>query len=233
MIYTNGCSHTRGNAVCLDNYNDAWPYLLAKHFDCQLDNQSTSGLSNDAIVERTMEVILGSAIPPDKVYIQFTLLDRFDTASVTHLPRSQVEAENYENSHTRFGSKYNNFYRDMFPRTKDIDTKLSHKLLNQMYLMQCFLIEHGIPDYRFMVWSAVDVNYPTYKHIDKTKVIFNVFNRLLTDFEVCDTPDPNRGGMPDGHFGSDAHRQIADWLINKYHVDNTDEKDYTFIDHLY
>ena len=224
MIYTNGCSHTRGTPLSLnDNLNDAWPYLIARHYDCKVINDSVLGASNDSIIKRTIEYVLESPIPPDKVFIQFTVLDRFDTAGITHLPRSSMKQDH----------PYNNFYGDMFPRTSEVDTKLSHQVLNQIYMLQCFLIEHGVSDYRFIVWSALDTNYITYKHINKSKVVFNAFNNLLSKFEMCTIPDPERGGKPDGHFGSDAHRQIADWLIDEYHVDNTDEKDYTFIDHLY
>jgi hypothetical protein len=224
IIYTNGCSHTRGTPLSLNNdLTQAWPYLVSRHYGCKLDNDSIVGSSNDSIVKRTIEYVLTAAIPPSKVFIQFTVLDRFDTAGVTHFPRSSVKGDHV----------YNIFYGDMFPRTKEVDNNLSRELLNQMYMLQCFLIEHGIADYRFIVWSAVDSSYITYKHINKSRVIFNTFNHLQSNFELCNTPDPSRGGKLDGHFGPDAHRQIFNWIIGNYHVDNTEESDYNFIDHIY
>jgi hypothetical protein len=143
-LYINGCSHTRGTDLSMGgNTKLAYPYLLADYYNAKLINNSECGCSNDRIVRTTMESILSMAKPPDKVVIQFTHLDRFDAGIIKHNPRSVVD----KNDPSIFGY---DFYKECFPKNETIDKYLSHKLLNQMYMLQLFLIEHGISDYRYV-----------------------------------------------------------------------------------
>jgi len=67
-------------------------------------DQSRCGASNDTIYNSTIEYILSSAIPPNKVVIQFTVLDRFDIGKTTILPRSSLKTT----------GPYNNFFKNYF-----------------------------------------------------------------------------------------------------------------------
>lgn len=231
LIYTNGCSHTRGTPLSLDNdHTKAWPYLVAQHHDAELVNDSRCGASNDSIVQSTMEYILSNLENlPDQVNIQFTVLDRFDTGYVTHLPRSSMKVDN----------KYNNFYGDFFPRGSEMDKVLSHKLINQVILLSSFLRTYGIHSKRFLIWTPLDREYVTYESLPFGHTLFNVNRILSKHHKMCQTPDPGRGGKPDGHFGRDAHKRIAGWITNTddsydcFDVDKHEEKDYNFIDHIY
>jgi hypothetical protein len=224
-LYINGCSHTRGTDLSMGgNTKLAYPYLLADYYDAELINESILGSSNDRIVRMTMESILNMAIPPDKVVIQFTHLDRFDTGNITHTPRSIVK----RNDPSMFGY---DFYKEYFPKNEIVNKHLSHKLLNQMYTLQLFLIEYGISDYRFMVWQAVDSEYITYKHLDKTKIIFNTNALLGKKFKPCDIFDKERNKI-DGHYGVDAHAQISEWIIDNYSSTSTIDK-YEPLEHVY
>lgn len=220
-LYTNGCSHTRGTELALDGQMHlTWPNLLADHLGYELVDESLCGASNDTIYNTTLEYILSNPIPPDKVVIQFTVLDRFDIGNRTVLPRSSLKRV----------TPYNNFFKDYFT---DNDKELSHKLLNQMYSLQNIFYEHAIEDYTFLVWRPVDEEYITYRHLDKDRIMFDVNHRLSQKFDLCMKPDPERWNKPDGHYGADAHEEMFNWLITKSNWNAELKEKETFIENVY
>jgi hypothetical protein len=205
VLYANGCSHTAGTKLAMENRFDlTWPNLLAKNLDFNLINDSTPGASNDRIFRTTIEYILSTAIPPDKVVVQFTEFERFELAHSTCNPRSQTILEKYL-------PFLNDFFELNISKT-DISLIYTHKLLNQIYSLENIFKEHAIDDYTFLIWRKVDQNYNTYKFINKNKIIFDVCLKLSQKYKTCQKPDPSRNNIPDGHFGQDAHYEIFEWL---------------------
>lgn len=219
-IYVNGCSHSCGTALSLDNdLTKAWPYLITG----SVINDCKQGSSNDRIFRETIEFILSSKIPVDKVVIQFTALDRFDTPNYTHHPRSS-----YKNA-----KKFSRFYQTFFGKSEENDKQLSHKLINQIYALQCILLEHGISDWLFISWFALDQSYTTYKHLDKSKLIVEAQEKLFDlGYKHCSLFDTKRN-KPDGHFQADAHQQIAEWINSGYSVENQKGIYYPEIENVY
>lgn len=225
VLYTNGCSHTRGTEISLNGQlNLTWPNLLSKHLNYDLIDESTCGSSNDSIFRRTLEYILSSPIPPNKAVIQFTVYHRFDIGHRTLLPRTSLKYTN---------SPYNEFYKDFFSRDVDLEMELSHSLLNQIYALEKIFLDHGVDEYNFLVWRAVDKNYITYKHLNKDRIIFDVNHKLSQNFNLCDKPDPLRNNIPDGHYGADAHEQIFNWLKNPLNSNIKMELEENYIENIY
>jgi hypothetical protein len=187
VLYVNGCSHTHGTELAMDNRLDlTWPHLLTNYLVFDLINDSECGSSNDRIFRTTIEYILSTPTPPEKVVIQFTEPDRIEIIEKTFNPRSPILDE-----------KYKYFAKEYFDVSNIIDIKFSRKLLNQIYALEVLLKEYAINDYIFLVWRPVDINYITYKHIDKIKIMFNVSHKLHQKYEICKTLDPKRNNTPD------------------------------------
>ena len=76
-IFINGCSHTEGTKIALDNdLTKAWPFKLQKRLNCEVTSIARAGCSNDRIVRTTIESIATSAIPP--THELFNLLKLID-----------------------------------------------------------------------------------------------------------------------------------------------------------
>jgi hypothetical protein len=200
LLYVNGCSHTAGTEIAMKYRLDlTWPNLLAKHLDYNLIDESECGKSNDNIFRTTIEYVLSSSIPPDKVVIQFTDVERFEINKKGMNPRSKDPGI----------EKYLPFIEDYFElnvNKREISTEYSHKLINQIYSLENIFKEHAIEDYTFLIWRKIDENYITYKFINKSKIILNVALKLSQKYKTC--------GMIniDNHFGQDAHEEIFEWL---------------------
>jgi hypothetical protein len=222
-LYVNGCSHTYGTTISLNgNLNLAYPHILSDYYNIDLVNDSVCGASNDEILRTTIEAVLKSSTPFDKVVIQFTHLDRFETTSIhKHNPRSMYRKPSFWN--IKDTDPILTFYKKFFDRTSEMDKLLSHKLLNQMYMLECLFTEHAITDYRFIVWHPIDITYITYRHLNKSKIIFNANNLLNKEFKIH--PE-------DQHFGPDAHQRIAEWIIEG-HSSLNDINEYNPLEHVY
>lgn len=205
VLYVNGCSHTHGTNLSMDGRLDlTWPNLLSNYLDFNLVNDSECGSSNDRIFRTTIEYILSTAIPPEKVVIQFTDVERFELGDFNCNPRSVNRSETHLP-----------FFKDVFElgvRKSYISPKYTHKLLNQIYSLENIFKEHSINDYTFLIWRKVDESYTTYKFINKDKLIFDVCLKLSQKYETCQKPDPFRNNVPDNHFGQDAHYEIFEWI---------------------
>lgn len=205
VLYVNGCSHTAGTELSMEGRLDlTWPNLLAEHLEFDLVNDSDLGASNDRIFRTTVEYILSAAIPPEKVVVQFSDHERFEINQMGMNPRSP-------NLDKKF-LPFVNEYFEMDRERANTSPGYTHKLLNQIYSLQLILENMGIDDYTFMVWRKVDESYITYRHINRDKIFFNMLLKLSQKYEVCQTPDPDRGNIPDRHFGQDAHYEVFEWL---------------------
>jgi hypothetical protein len=180
-IYVNGCSYTFGDG-------NTYPNLLKIHYNADLINQSLANASNDRILRTTIDYILNSSIPPDKVVIQWTNVHRFVTIDLDH-------------------------NTSLLPDKKSTDIFLQKKLIQQMHSLECILKDNYIDDYRFIVWFPVNIDksisdYCVYKRLDKSKIIFNAYTNLHNldcNFSINDY-----------HVSSSGHVQIADWIVNNY-----------------
>jgi hypothetical protein len=70
-FYFVGCSHTYGDD--LEDKNQAWPALIAKHYNCEFLNDAISGGTNDRTLYRTIK----NAPNFDRIYIAWTYTARF------------------------------------------------------------------------------------------------------------------------------------------------------------
>ena len=74
-ITFSGCSITWGDELN-DRLNERYSKLVADHYNTKGYNMSECGISNDAIVRRTIEYLQGTR--PDLVVLQFTVTQRIE-----------------------------------------------------------------------------------------------------------------------------------------------------------
>lgn len=236
VLYTNGCSHTHGTNIAMNNRLDlTWPNLLSNYLNYNLINDSQTGVSNDYIFRTTIEYILSTPVPPEKVVIQFTNPERFEINNHQLNPRAVEDVEIYPKQLSDFYKQFIPFYKTYFNLDKSqnqISLTHTHKLLNQIYSLEKIFFEHAIDDYTFLIWKNIDTEYITYKHLNKNKIIFNVDRRLIKKYERCKIINP-RYNIPDNHYGADAHNEIFEWIKNhKYYGEVYTEPD-DWINHVY
>ena len=75
LITFSGCSITWGDELN-DRLNERYSKLVADHYNTKGYNMSECGISNDAIVRRTIEYLQGTR--PDLVVLQFTVTQRIE-----------------------------------------------------------------------------------------------------------------------------------------------------------
>ena len=85
-ITFSGCSITWGDELN-DRLNERYSKLVADHYNTKGYNMSECGISNDAIVRRTIEYLQGTR--PDLVVLQFTVTQRIEFFD------ANVEPENW------------------------------------------------------------------------------------------------------------------------------------------
>ena len=71
MILTTGCSFTYGDEL-LDRENEAWPFVLGKLTDYEVDNFGVPAADNEFIMYMTMKQILENPYKHDYAVIQWT-----------------------------------------------------------------------------------------------------------------------------------------------------------------
>jgi len=244
LIYTVGCSHTEGTQHALNgDFSKAYPNVLASHYDAELVDDSKSMHSNDYIFRKTMEFVTSCPVPPDLVVVQWTHHERMElcksnntsTYMETFAPSnwlSDHKKEPIDRFH-RFVSSLSDrvnltdegkLKRNFYPIQTKGYGKRSHKVLNYTYSLQCVFEEMGIDNYKFIMWNSVDHRYNTYKHLDKTKCIFNAEYLLDQEFTRANFIDKETGFV-DLHFKADAHQQIAEWIITDYHNEEVSAPD--------
>lgn len=214
ITYVNGCSHTRGTKVALGD-GKTWPQLLP---GTVIDN-SKAGQSNQSIIRSTIHDIISAHIPPDKVVIQFTVLERFDLPYhdigwKTHYPLSD-QKHNAQTDGQQLFERYCPV-TDAYDHLPNLTRRLlSKELFGNMLLLQTFLKDWDI-DFCFLVWPDTVMKSVAYKRLDHDKMIFGVWQHLKRmGHRASFKPDPERNGKIDHHFGPDAHQQIADWIARK------------------
>jgi hypothetical protein len=188
-----------------------WPQLLSG----TIIDKSKTGQSNQAIVRSTINDIITAPVPPDKVIIQFTVLERFDLPYhdigwKTHYPLSEQKGP---------PTRMRPLFEDYCPPSDSQDhlplltrRLLSAELCGNILMLQSFLQDWDI-DYYFMVWPDLVANSVGYRLLNHDKILFRVWQMLKSKgFRASFKPDPERDGKIDHHFGPDAHQQIADWV---------------------
>ena len=78
-----GCSITWGDEL-QDRMNDRFSNLVSKHYGCNGYNLSERGISNDAIVRRTIKYLKNTR--PDILVMQFTVTQRLEYFRVKQKP---------------------------------------------------------------------------------------------------------------------------------------------------
>ena len=82
-ITFSGCSITWGDELN-NRLNERYSKLVADHYNTKGYNMSECGISNDAIVRRTIEYLQGTR--PDLVVLQFTVTQRIEFFDANVLP---------------------------------------------------------------------------------------------------------------------------------------------------
>ena len=75
LLCFSGCSITWGDEL-QDRINQRFSTLVSKHYDCKALNLSENGISNDAIVRRTIKYLQNNK--PDVLVMQFTVNQRIE-----------------------------------------------------------------------------------------------------------------------------------------------------------
>lgn len=207
-LYTSGCSVSAGTIASLPDKKKTWPNLLAKYHGASLVDTSTPGLSNTAIFRKTVEHLALAASKneiPDMVVIQWTFYDRFEAPL----------------SYAFFSLNVYSFKRSKAKSVRDVGNSLvpdstrgARQVLSYISALEALFKEYGIDNWKFLIYPPVGAiqDYPIYKVVDTSRILFNVHDYLSEDFEQSEIFKLN--GEIDVHFGADAHAQMADWLFN-------------------
>jgi len=83
LITFSGCSITWGDEL-VNRLDERYSKLVADHYNTKGHNMSECGISNDAIVRRTIEYLQGTR--PDLVVLQFTVTQRIEFFDANVLP---------------------------------------------------------------------------------------------------------------------------------------------------
>lgn len=198
-LYVNGCSHTEGTKLSLDDMKQAWPYKLKEMLNVDMYNESCTGVSNDRIFRSTIATLSTIDWKPDLVIIQWTHPDRFE------VPHDKMLGKEYEkwgrlfvkgwrqliprvflNKYGEYNSAHKEFALDgltgdfihkYYDFEDNLYTKqvLWEKELIQIIAMQSFLKLKNI-DYIFIVWENWQYAFPDmiheyYSAIDTSKIL--------------------------------------------------------------
>jgi hypothetical protein len=210
MLYTNGCSHTAGTKIALDNNFDlAWPHVLGKKLNCEVVNDAKRGSSNDSIIRRTMEFISQCAIPPKFVAIQISNPQRLNLGNHEHIITREgiVEGDivRYKrNADIRWADPDGEYYEK--------------KMLRQIYILQLFLEEHGVDNYVIYRWWSLQLKHLLKDYAISRHINFNnhLFSTNIPGLVGQLYHNGFRLDESDGHFKADGHEQTAEWIYNHF-----------------
>lgn len=222
-LFVNGCSHTEGTKLSLDgDLTRAWPHKLAKMLDAELVSFACAGSSNDRIIRTTVEEVSIDPLPADLAIIQFTGVERFEgiqedgSGFLQFLPRPHLSKD--VTDHVQLDKDTTSFVKRFFnPFNEKQKELLSVKLLTQILSLQNLFENHNIP-YIFINWYKIPSelkNTKLYQVIDWSRFITNEddMNSILNSHEFKLSKKRRSDGTLDLHFQSDAHKFIAEALI--------------------
>lgn len=254
-LFVNGCSHTEGTKLALDNnLKQAWPFklqkLLGPHWD--ISNYSLAGGSNERIVRTTIENVSLAAIPPDLAVIQFTNPFRFEVPSADDNSFLQVLP------HVYIDPEYADVSKEFFPCGDFIKTFYNHKdykarvlvhekFITQLLTLQNFFQNYDIP-YIFIIWwdlEPIVQEMPLTKVVDKSCILnynpstnkIDPMDNILHSYGYKLANKIRSDGTRDKHYMVDGHDFISDNLYNFYirkkHLVSADKVVEDEIEHVY
>ena len=204
LLCFSGCSITWGDELH-DRMNERFSALVSQHYDCKAFNLSERGISNDAIVRRTIKYLQSNK--PDVLVMQFTVNQRIE-----YFGKQKIEHWTPQNIKSRR-------QRDYYTQTYN-SILGNENLWKNIFLFDCFCKSVGqkyvsvIADHYEMTiyrpekfykqgkgyWRDMCECSPPLMHID-----------LLGDF--FDFPEHYANGPKGGHPTAKAHQIIADKII--------------------
>ena len=205
-ITFSGCSITWGDELN-DRLNERYSKLVADHYNTKGYNMSECGISNDAIVRRTIEYLQGTR--PDLVVLQFTVTQRIEFFD------ANVEPENWTPQRlqsVRQRDYYLRIYNDVLGAEnlwKNIFLFDSFcKSIGQKYVS--IIAEHYENTQRWPeryyennigYWRSLCNDYtPVWMHMD-----------VLKGLKQC--PAHYANGFNGGHPSAKGHKAIANKII--------------------
>jgi hypothetical protein len=244
-IFINGCSHTEGTKIALDNdLTKAWPFKLQKRLNCEVTSIARAGCSNDRIVRTTIESIATSVIPPTHAIIQFTQANRFeipdphpDNEWEQILPTTYLKYKNLSFDPTLKNLAERNFSGMVKHGTSIV---LDRKLLTQIACLQNLFEVYDI-DYSFIIWYDVHEGIfgdKLWKLLDKNRILnyyngdFVPMHYILNShgFKLSQKMRPE--GVRDLHYQEDAQEWIAQKIM-QYYMDGSKMRASGHLDYKY
>jgi len=205
-ITFSGCSITWGDELN-DRLNERYSKLVADHYNTKGYNMSECGISNDAIVRRTIEYLQGTR--PDLVVLQFTVTQRIEFFDANVLPEKwtpqRLKSVRQRDYYTRIYNEVlgaENLWKNIFL----FDSFC--KSIGQKYVS--IIAEHYESTQRWPeryyennigYWRSLCNDYtPVWMHMD-----------VLKGLRQC--PAHYANGFNGGHPSAKGHKAIANKII--------------------
>ena len=205
-ITFSGCSITWGDELN-DRLNERYSKLVADHYNTKGYNMSECGISNDAIVRRTIEYLQGTR--PDLVVLQFTVTQRIEFFDANVEPEKwtpqRLKSVRQRDYYTRIYNEVlgaenlwkNIFLFDSFCKSigqKYVSIIAEHYESTQRWPERYYENKKGY-------WRSLCNDYtPVWMHMD-----------VLKGLKQC--PAHYANGFNGGHPSAKGHIKIADKII--------------------
>ena len=205
-ITFSGCSITWGDELN-DRLNERYSKLVADHYNTKGYNMSECGISNDAIVRRTIEYLQGTR--PDLVVLQFTVTQRIEFFDANVEPEKwtpqRLKSVRQRDYYTRIYNEVlgaENLWKNIFlfdSFCKSIDQKYvsiiaEHYESTQRWPERYYENKKGY-------WRSLCNDYtPVWMHMD-----------VLKGLKQC--PAHYANGFNGGHPSAKGHKAIANKII--------------------
>ena len=205
-ITFSGCSITWGDELN-DRLNERYSKLVADHYNTKGYNMSECGISNDAIVRRTIEYLRGTR--PDLVVLQFTVTQRIEFFDANVEPEKwtpqRLKSVRQRDYYTRIYNEVlgaenlwkNIFLFDSFCKSigqKYVSIIAEHYESTQRWPERYYENKKGY-------WRSLCNDYtPVWMHMD-----------VLKGLKQC--PAHYANGFNGGHPSAKGHKAIANKII--------------------
>jgi len=205
-ITFSGCSITWGDELN-DRLNERYSKLVADHYNTKGYNMSECGISNDAIVRRTIEYLQGTR--PDLVVLQFTVTQRIEFFDANVEPEKwtpqRLKSVRQRDYYTRIYNEVlgaenlwkNIFLFDSFCKSigqKYVSIIAEHYESTQRWPERYYENKKGY-------WRSLCNDYtPVWMHMD-----------VLKGLKQC--PAHYANGFNGGHPSAKGHKAIANKII--------------------
>ena len=205
-ITFSGCSITWGDELN-DRLNERYSKLVADHYNTKGYNMSECGISNDAIVRRTIEYLQGTR--PDLIVLQFTVTQRIEFFDANVEPEKwtpqRLKSVRQRDYYTRIYNEVlgaenlwkNIFLFDSFCKSigqKYVSIIAEHYESTQRWPERYYENKKGY-------WRSLCNDYtPVWMHMD-----------VLKGLKQC--PAHYANGFNGGHPSAKGHKAIANKII--------------------